>query len=149
MNVTKNLAPLILFLPAFCFSAGNSGTVNFSGKITAPACTIASESIDQSIPFGDVDIYTLMANGNTGITDVVPFYISLQGCSGTTGATATFTGLPALGVTGALAIAGSATNACVVLFDKDASRLPINTTSKVQDLIKGQNQLVFGAAVSG
>lgn len=136
------------FLSFEC-AAASTGTVSFEGTIKAAACTISSDSADQTVNFNEIDLSDLTANNNTGVTPIVSFDINLQGCAGANAVTATFTGTPATGVTGALAITGTARNACIVLFNKDGTRLLIDTISTPQAIAAGNNTLKFGAAVSG
>ena len=83
---------LLLLCIGWTFSAfAHDGTVNISGMIQNQTCTVAQESIDQTVSLGDIDSRQLSNIG--AVSSAVAFVIDLQNCSSVTkGVSFTFSG---------------------------------------------------------
>lgn len=130
--------------------AGNTANIYFSGKVASPACTIATDSVDQTVDLSDTALSDITVNNNTGVTTPVPFHINIEKCTGVSSAVVTFTGDALTGETGTIGIVGTAKGASVVLYNPDGSRLNTGTASKPQQLVAGTtNSLNFFAGLIG
>ncbi|WP_070411390.1 fimbrial protein [Pseudomonas lundensis] len=129
-------------------AGAGSGTVTFEGAIIEAACSIKSESVDQTVSLGQV-ARSQLADG--GYADPEPFYIKLVGCDTSTlkTVTTTFTGAESAAVPGALGIVGTASGAGIMMRDGTGTQIVLGTATKPQALQVGDNQLSFGAYLQG
>lgn len=142
---------------ALAANAG-SGTVTFSGSIVEAACSIAPESVDQTVELGSVAASQLATNGRSASK---PFQIQLENCdmdfevNGTkiSTVTAAFTGGVSAGDTTntQLAIVGSAGGAAVVITGADGTPVKLDGSEAtapvaIQD---GNSTLQYAAYLQG
>lgn len=129
-------------------AGAGSGTVTFEGAIIEAACSIAPDSVDQTVGLGQVAKSKLEAGG---VGDPEPFYIKLVGCDTSTlqSVTSTFTGAQSAAVPGALGIVGTASGAGIMMRDGSGTQIVLGTPTQPQDLQDGDNTLAFGAYLQG
>ena len=91
-------------------AGAGQGTVTFEGAIIEAACSIAPESVDQTVGLGQIAKSQLEEGG---ASHPEPFEIKLVGCDTTTlkSVSTTFTGGVSKDVPGALGIVGTASGA--------------------------------------
>ncbi|OMQ20799.1 fimbrial protein [Serratia oryzae] len=156
MKLTKlALAAVLAFgVTSVANADQGSGKVNFKGSIIDAPCSIAPESLDQTVDLGAV-ANTALVNG--GMSAEQPFDIKLIKCdlSGTKNKVkAAFAGALG-GATGTtvdmLGIAGGAKGASIVLFDGSNKQIKLDgtTTTGLQNLIGADNVLHFSSALKG
>lgn len=133
-----------------------SGTVTFTGSIIDAPCSIAPDSMDQTVNLGAVSNVVLGANGNTGVSTPVPFSIELQDCVVATPGSApkvtvTFTGAESSLADGAgsLGMIGSAQGAYILMSQADGAKVELNVPTGEQTVSNGNNTLSFTAALKG
>ncbi|ECC9759578.1 type 1 fimbrial protein [Salmonella enterica subsp. salamae] len=143
--MTKSLVAgaLTVLLASFGANAANQGqgVVNFKGTVIDAPCSIAPESAEQTIDFGQISKAQL-ANGGTSIQKNVD--IKLTQCDPaalTKGVAVTFTGNTATGQASELATTG-ATNTAIVL-NGYGSDITFGTASDHVKLGAGDNTLRF------
>ncbi|OXX72820.1 fimbrial protein [Vibrio sp. V19_P1S1T109] len=125
------------------------GVINFVGSIVDAPCSIAPESIDQTIQMGQISNVLLEKNGETPLR---PIEVHLESCSLETAkaATMTFTGNADGVMTKSLAIQGSGKGAAISLVNmNDSASIELGTKTKGIELIEGDNILNFGAKLVG
>ncbi|PBI80453.1 hypothetical protein A9993_12255 [Rahnella victoriana] len=129
-----------------------SGQVTFKGSIIDAPCSIAAESVDQTVEMGQIANVALK---NSGKSTEVPFTIKLTGCdlTGTPAKTkvnATFTG-PTGTVTDSFAIAGTAAGASLLL--RDTAGVVVANGKASSDVLLpaagGDAELKFAAYLQG
>lgn len=122
------------------------GKVTFSGSIIDAPCSIAPESIDQTVDLGQVSNAAL-ADGGKSMPKF--FDIKLESCTLATAknVTTTFTG--SADTAGLLSITGTAKGASVAITDKGGELIKLGTASKGQELQNGNNTLQFAAYLQG
>ncbi|WP_421251387.1 fimbrial protein [Aeromonas sp. 600584] len=121
------------------------GVIKFVGAIIDAPCSIAPESVDQTIQMGQVANSLLESQGETPLR---PFEIHLEACSLDTAKTAsiTFNGVADDSEKKHLAINGFAKGAAVAIVNQlDGSEVVLGTPTKGAALLKGDNHLKFGA----
>lgn len=128
-----------------------SGTVTFNGSIIDAPCSIAPESIDQTIPLGQISNAALAANGNSGESTPRAFNIKLENCDTATlnTVTTTFAGGGASFNADWLGLNGTAQGAAIVLASQRDGDLKLGQPSLAQDLVDGNNTLAFSARLKG
>ncbi|WP_411749733.1 fimbrial protein [Serratia marcescens] len=142
---------------AFCVSAAANaadqghGKVTFTGSIIDAPCSIAPESLDQTVELGAISKAALVKNGKSTPRN---FNIALENCSFGDPATKnkvqlTFTGMESAANNGLLGITGSAAGASVAIVDGSGSVVKLGEPSKAQVLSNGSNTLNFAAYVQG
>lgn len=150
----KNLLA-VLFLTTIAFSsatmAEGNGRVTVSGSIikTQTSCSLAPESLDQTIALGQVADAALLENNGSGKSTVQRFNIQLEDCevSGGNSVTVTFVGVE--GKEGRLGITGTASGASVALADGSGNMLELGKPSKSISLQNGNNILPFTVYLQG
>lgn len=156
MNMNKNLIAAVLATMAMgsmvsTANAANqgSGTVTFTGSIIAAPCSIAPDSVDQTVNLGSVANKALKDGGKSSPRS---FNIKLQDCdiTGLTDktVTTTFTGTPSKINANNLGLTGTASGAAIVLTQggTDIKLGEPTTATKVGD---GNNTLTFAAFLQG
>lgn len=138
---------------AFAADQG-AGKVTFTGSIIDAPCSIASTSVDQTIPLGAISNVVLAANGNTGVSTPEPFKIELKDCVIATAGTkdkvtVIFTGAASDYDADSLGLLGSAEGAYILMSQADGAKVKLNTATSAQTLINGDNTLSFTAALKG
>ncbi|HDZ8912412.1 TPA: type 1 fimbrial protein [Aeromonas hydrophila] len=121
------------------------GVINFTGAIIDAPCSIAPESVDQTIQMGQISNSTL---NNQGQGPLRPFEIHLEGCSFDTAKTATitFNGIPDDTEKKHLAINGFAKGAAIAMVSQlDGTEVVLGTPTSATTLVQGDNHLKFGA----
>ncbi|WP_454889850.1 fimbrial protein [Serratia quinivorans] len=127
------------------------GKVTFTGSIIDAPCSIAPESIDQTVDLGQISNAALKDSGQSTPKN---FSISLEDCSfGTPAAKnkvqVTFTGMESLAANGLLGITGNAKGASVAITQADGSVIALGKPTKAQVLQDGNNTLSFAAYMQG
>ncbi|EKB22742.1 MULTISPECIES: fimbrial protein [Aeromonas] len=121
------------------------GVIKFIGAIVDAPCSIAPESVDQTINMGQISNSVLEHQGEGPLR---PFDIHLEGCSLDTAKTAaiTFNGIPDDTEKKHLAINGFAKGAAIAMISQlDGSEVVLGTPTKAATLVEGDNHLKFGA----
>lgn len=127
------------------------GKVTFTGSIIDAPCSIAPESIDQTVNLGQISNVALKGGGQSKPKN---FDIKLEGCSfGTPAAknkvAVTFSGIESLGGKGLLGITGEAKGASVAITDGAGKVIELGKPTKEQALQDGINTLTFAAYMQG
>ncbi|HDX8594258.1 TPA: fimbrial protein [Aeromonas dhakensis] len=123
------------------------GTVRFIGAIIDAPCSIAPESVDQTVQMGEIANVLL---NKQGATPLRPFEIHLEDCDFATAsdATVTFNGIPADTAKKSLALNGGGSGGAISLVNKqNGEEIVLGTPTKVASLVNGDNHLKFGAKV--
>jgi len=113
----------------------SGGTVNFVGQVVNAACSVAADSVDQTVTLSQVRTVKLTTVGMQA-NQKEDFKIVLEDCD------ATVNGQQDPAVEGSLANtagAGSAKNVALQLFGPDGQALNIGDTSSNVKLINGEN----------
>lgn len=141
---------------AFGFSAAvnadqGHGKVTFTGSIIDAPCSIAPESIDQTVELGQISNVALQ---NSGKSTPRNFSIALENCvfsgpTATNKVTATFTGMESIAGNGLLGITGTAKGASVAITDGSGQVITLGTPTREQALQNGSNTLNFAAYMQG
>lgn len=139
----------------------SGGTVNFVGSVVNAACSVSSDSVDQTVTLDQVRTASLAKAGQPA-GQQQKFNIKLEDCdtSISQNAAVIFNGESDSTTTGALANtagAGAATNVALQLYGPDGNILKLGDTSSSTVLINGENTLPFsvdyiataGAATAG
>lgn len=127
------------------------GKVTFTGSIIDAPCSIAPESIDQTVALGQVSNAALKGSGKSTPKN---FDIKLENCSfGTPAAknkvAVTFTGMESAVGNGLLGITGTAKGASVAITQADGQIIKLGEPTKEQALQDGNNTLNFAAYMQG
>ncbi|OEE49813.1 fimbrial protein [Vibrio anguillarum] len=143
------IASAMMMLSASVFAAAaedtGHGVVNFTGAIIDAPCSIAPESMDQTINMGLISNDLLEKQGETPVR---PFSIHLESCSTETAkaATVTFSGRSDSVEKKNLAISGAGKGAAIALVNQlDDSVIELGTKTKAISIVEGDNVLQFGA----
>lgn len=146
------LATVIAFASASVAHAASnqgSGKVTFTGEIIDAPCSVAPESVDQTVPMGQISSRIL---ANQGKSSMQPFNIELKDCSISTmkNVKVTFTGTPDPINSKLLVLSGTATGAGIVIYDNLHSKeVELGTATDGQGLNDGDNSLKFAAYLQG
>ncbi|HEM8731908.1 TPA: fimbrial protein BcfA [Enterobacter hormaechei] len=121
----------------------SGGTVNFVGQVVNAACSVAADSVDQTVTLSRVRTVKLTTVGMQA-NQKEDFKIVLEDCDATVSQNAAviFNGQQDPAVEGSLANtagAGSAKNVALQLFGPDGQALNIGDTSSNVKLINGEN----------
>lgn len=148
MNLNKLVlaAAMSSVLAVNAYADSGSSTVNFNGTIIDAPCSIAAESLDQTVALGEISNVAL-ANG--GHSSPRSFSIKLENCSLSTAKTVTTTFTGAAGVDGKLGITGDAQGAGIVIADGAGSTVTLGQATAAQTLQNGSNTLSFSAYLKG
>ncbi|MBM7016684.1 fimbrial protein [Enterobacter cloacae] len=136
------------------------GTVHFKGEIIDAPCSIAQESVDQTVELGQVSSAALK---NGGTSTPVSFSIDLQNCDISTikTVTATWSGTPDTNLQTAWGISGTASGAAIILRDASEKEISLgqetspttltadNTTIAMSAFLKGDGNTVVPGAFTG
>lgn len=143
---------MMLMLSASVFAEGTGtpadqghGVIKFVGAIVDAPCSIAPESVDQTIQMGQIANSLLEHQGEGPLR---PFEIQLKGCSLDTAKTAsiTFNGIADDSEKKHLSLNGIAKGAAIAMVSqRDGSEVVLGTPTKVLSLVDGDNHLKFGA----
>lgn len=123
------------------------GTIKFIGAIIDAPCSIAPESVDQTIQMGEIANSLLDKQGSSPLR---PFEIHLEACDFATAsdATVTFNGIPADTAKKSLALNGGGSGGAISLVNKqNGEEIVLGTPTKVANMVNGDNHLKFGAKV--
>lgn len=153
MNM-KKLVIAIAMGSAMCVSAANAadqghGKVNFTGSIIDAPCSIAPESLDQTVNLGAVSNVALK---NGGASTSHTFEIKLENCDlneGKNMVTTTFGGAASAGNPDLLGITGSASGASIAITDGAGTLIKLGEASDPHALVSGSNTLEFAAYLKG
>ncbi|MEZ6994221.1 MULTISPECIES: fimbrial protein [unclassified Aeromonas] len=121
------------------------GVIKFVGAIIDAPCSIAPESVDQTIQMGQIANSLLEHQGEGPLR---PFDIHLEGCSLDTAKTAsiTFNGIADDSEKKHLSLNGIAKGAAIAMVSqRDGSEVVLGTPTKALSLVDGDNHLKFGA----
>ena len=123
----------------------DTGTVNFVGQVVNAACSVAADSVDQTVTLSQVRTVKLTTKGMQA-NQKEDFKIVLEDCDTTVSQNAAviFNGQQDAALAGSLANtagAGSATNVALQLFGPDGNVLNIGDTSSNVKLINGENTI--------
>ncbi|HIE1062977.1 TPA: fimbrial protein [Serratia marcescens] len=128
------------------------GTVTFTGSIIDAPCSIAPESVDQTVNLGQVSNVALKDGGKSMPKN---FQIKLENCEvistapgKNNGVSLTFTGMENAGADG-LGITGTAKGAGIAITDGSGDAIKLGQATKVQELQNGNNTLSFAAYLQG
>lgn len=153
MNLNKTLlAAVIAFGSASMAHADQgSGKVTFTGSIIDSPCSIAPDSLDQTVEMGQISNAALKDSGQSTPKN---FDIKLENCSfGTPAAKnkvkVTFSGMESLAGNGLLGITGNAKGASVAITQGDGQVIKLGQATKEQTLKVGNNTLSFAAYMQG
>jgi type 1 fimbria pilin len=124
------------------------GTVKFEGSIIEAPCSIAPESVDQTVYLGQISNFLLKDGGKSTPEN---FYIELKNCDITLqkSVTATFTGAEAAGNADGLGITGTASGASIMITDGSGSLIKLGQHTAPQDIQHINNTLAFSAYLQG
>jgi major type 1 subunit fimbrin (pilin) len=138
------LLPCLLASGVAFAQTATTGTINFTGSITAVPCEIDTTATDSAVSMAKV-----FANDFTGVgttTGTTNFKIALKNCGDTTnGATVTFTGAADATNPQALKTTGDATGVALQLIDDTGTPVSVGTASKAYAIAKGANTFNFAA----
>lgn len=151
MNKAMVAAAVVFGMSSLAHANEGRGKVTFTGSIIDSPCSIAPESIDQTVDLGLVSSETLKDGGQSTPKN---FNIKLEDCSfGTPDAknklAVTFTGMESVAGNGLLAISGSAKGASVAITDGSGEVIKLGQATKEQALQDGNNSLNFTAYMQG
>lgn len=126
-----------------------SGSVTFTGSIIVAPCSIAPDSVDQTVNLGSVANKTL-ENGNKSSPQT--FNIKLQSCDITDltnkTVTTTFTGTPSAVNANNLGLSGTAKGASIVL-SQGGTDIKLGEATTATKVTEGTNSLAFAAYLQG
>nr|WP_181375192.1 fimbrial protein [Pectobacterium carotovorum] len=127
------------------------GKVTFTGSIIDAPCSIAPESIDQTVELGQVSNAALKDSGQSTPKS---FVIKLENCTFGTPAAKNkvqliFTGMESAAGNGLLGITGNAKGASVAITQADGQVIELGKPTKEQTLQDGNNTLSFAAYMQG
>ncbi|ATM01211.1 fimbrial protein [Aeromonas sp. CA23] len=114
--------------------------------IDAP-CSIAPESVDQTIQMGEIATSLLEKKGSSPLR---PFEIHLENCDISTAmsATVTFNGVPSGHRGTSFALNGGGAGGSLALVNKNSgAEIVVGQPTKVADLVNGDRHLKFGAKI--
>lgn len=126
---------------------GGGGTVNISGSIIQPPCSIAPDSTDINVSLGAVSSGSI--NGGK-MAPPVPFQIKLLDCNAETSVKVTFHGMPDRDDPKLLALQGGhATGAGIAFLDSNSTQIDLGAASQGIPISIGKNTLSLQAALKG
>lgn len=157
MNMNKILlATVMAFSVSSLAQAADQGhgKVTFTGSIIASPCSIAPESIDQTVPLGAISNVALKNGGKSTPRN---FQIKLENCdlNSAEGAgknntvSLTFTGSSSEADSKLLGITGTAKGAGIALTDGSGTNIELGKATKAITLQNGPNTLSFSAYLQG
>ncbi|MFX2611804.1 fimbrial protein [Enterobacter mori] len=124
-------------------ASATDGTVNFTGTVINAPCSIATESVDQTIDFGALS--SVFLDGDN-VSEMKPLTIKLIACDASvTSASITFAGQSVTGATDELATAG--TTGTAIQITNAGTPVTFGTPVTLGTITEGDNTLQFGATV--
>ncbi|AGB80469.1 P pilus assembly protein, pilin FimA [Serratia sp. FGI94] len=150
MKLNKIMLAAVMAFGATSFAQAadqGHGKVSFTGSIIDAPCSIAPESIDQTIDLGQVSSIALKDGGTSNPRS---FDIKLEQCDITTikNVTTTFTGAASPTNQDLLGIVGTASGAGVAI-TYGGKTVKLGEATAAQDLNEGNNTLHFAAYLQG
>lgn len=150
MNKIVSVAVLmsLYMTTGYAMADEGHGNVHFSGAIVDAPCSIAPESVDQTIQLGQISNVVLEGASKEG--PLRPFNIHLEGCSGVTAktATVTFDGRADDVDKKHLAVEGYSKGAAIAMLNQlDGKEIVLGTPTSAAALVDGDNRLQFAAKV--
>lgn len=145
----KSLLTVALFAGVVISTAANAydGTVNFTGTITDEACTVDTNSINQTVDMGKISKTSLKGAGTTA--GAKQFTLVLKDCPDTTTATVRFDGTQVPGNDAVLALKeedGKAQNVGIQLSDNNNKVINLYQDSTAYAITENvENKLTFNA----
>lgn len=131
-------------------ASSGHGTVTFTGSIISAPCSIAPETIDQTVNLGQIS-YKMLASD--GMSPPRPFEIKLENCDVTALAdktvTATFTGTESALRPGYLAIQGTASGASIAITADNGRNIALGQITPATVIQDNNNTLRFAAYLQG
>ncbi|TXE66631.1 fimbrial protein [Serratia nematodiphila] len=151
MNKALLAAAVVFGMSSLAHADEGHGKVTFTGSIIDAPCSIAPESVDQTVDLGQVSNAALKDGGQSTPKN---FNIKLENCSfGTPAAknkvAVTFTGMESVAGNGLLGITGNAKGASVAITDGAGEVIKLGQATKEQALQDGNNSLNFAAYMQG
>ncbi len=144
------LATTVIFgLSAAANADQGHGKVTFNGAIIDAPCSIAPESIDQTIELGQISKVALKDGGKSTPRN---FSINLENCSledGKNKVSVIFSGMTSVADNGLLGITGTAKGASIAITDGSGAVIELGKSNKDQVIQSGNNTLSFSAYVQG
>ncbi|GHD69955.1 fimbrial protein [Jeongeupia chitinilytica] len=116
-HINVVLATMASCITGAVFAA--DATLNFTGNIIVPTCTVASGSVNQTITIPQAKVADFAAVGST--QQATAFNISLTSCAPSTNVSMTVSGSPAASGTGVLANTGPAAQVGIQLLKASAA----------------------------
>ncbi|MRS89645.1 fimbrial protein [Enterobacteriaceae bacterium RIT714] len=125
-------------------AADSGGQVTFKGSIISAACSIAPESLDQTVELGAISDADLKKDGQSTPRS---FKIKLENCdtSVSKNVTTTFTGIASQVNEDNLAMVGTARGASIQLTDAFGTAIVLGKPTSAQKLFDGNNTLGFSS----
>lgn len=140
------IASAIMMMSASVFANSNAdsvhGKINFVGTIIDSPCSIAPESMDQTIQMGNISADSLKSN----TAETREFRISLESCSTQTASQAaiTFDGVRDGRLSDLLALEGSVAGAGLSILDSSGNAIKLGSKFPVK-IGDNYNTILFGA----
>lgn len=129
------------------------GKVTFSGSIIDAPCSIAPESLDQTVELGAISNVALKGGGQSTPRN---FQIKLENCELTSkdpgknnAVSLTFSGSASEVDSKLLGITGTAKGAGIAITDGSGTNIDLGKASKARELQNGANTLSFAAYLQG
>ncbi|RTF43125.1 fimbrial protein [Serratia marcescens] len=152
MNKALLAAAVVFGMSSLAHAADQGrGKVTFTGSIIDAPCSIAPESVDQTVDLGQISNSALKDGGQSMPKN---FNIKLENCSfgepaSKNKVTATFSGMESAANNGLLGITGNAKGASVAITDGSGALIELGQPSKAQTLQGTGGSLNFAAYVQG
>lgn len=153
MNKIMLSAVVALGMSSMAALAANQGqgSVKFTGAIIDAPCSIAPESVDQTVELGQVSSALLKKGGKSSPKE---FNINLEDCvieENKKNVSVTFTGVNSgvAGHDGMLGISGQASGASVAITDAGGKLIKLGSASPLKGVNEGHTALRFAAYLQG
>lgn len=156
MNMNKTLlAAAMAFGVAMTAQAADQGhgKVTFKGSIIDAPCSVATDSIEQEVDFGQLSAASLSTlNGNSGQSQPKNFQINLENCgfgnpAKNNNVTVTYSGMADAKNAKLLGVTGTAKGIGIALTDGSGTQIELMKPTAPQPLQDGDNTLSFAAFV--
>lgn len=154
LNKTMLAAVMALGVSSLAHAADQGhGKVTFSGSIIDAPCSIAPESLDQTVELGAISNVALKNGGKSTPRN---FQIKLENCELTAkdpgknnSVALTFSGSASEADSKLLGITGTAKGAGIAITDGAGTNIELGKPSKARELQNGANTLSFAAYLQG